>query len=311
MLGQVVRGLLVLAAIAPLVYSTLKNWPEVRLALLAADWSGLAGGLVILLLMMPLMGIIPWLTLRRLGIRQPIQKTLGLYFVSQLAKYLPGGIWAYPGRMVAYERSGVGRLLAIASVSREVVALFLGAAAAAVAGIFLGIEMPGWMKTATALGVAACAAVAVLATVPAVWRWSARIPLLRGSALSALADAETTFRLGWLGYTLPASLVFWAGAGLGFLQLVRAVVPTAPLGWLEAGSLFALAWCVGFVVFFLPAGLGARELALSLLLGNYIGAADALTIAMLARLWWMAAEAAFVAIAPFLLAERSGPPHGQ
>jgi hypothetical protein len=52
-------------------------------------------------------------------------------------------------------------------------------------------------------------------------------------------------------------------------------------------------------------------LALSLLLGNYIGAADALTIAMLARLWWMAAEAAFVAIAPFLLAERSGPPHGQ
>jgi len=301
------RFLLVLLALTPVVYSTWRNWPEVRLALLQAHWPRLLEGLGILLLAMPLMGLIPWLALRHLGVRQSVRKVMGLYFLSQLAKYIPGGIWAYPGRMVAYEKSGVGRVQAILSVSREVVALFLGSAAVALAGVFLKVQMPLWMQAATVFGILSCAAAVILTLVPAVWRWLSRIPFLRRSALAVLGDVGGTFNLRWLPGTLVISLVFWLAAGWGFLQLVRAVAPAAPIGWLEAGSIFALAWCVGFVIVFLPAGFGAREIVLSYLLSGYVSTADALTIALLARFWWMAAEALYVALSPLLLFEKAEP----
>ena len=302
------RFLLVLLALAPVAYSTWKNWPEVRLALFQSDWPRLAVGFGILLAAMPLMGLIPWLTLRHLGVRQSVRKVLGLYFISQLAKYIPGGIWAYPGRMVAYERSGVGRVQAILSVSREVVALFLGSAAVALAGVLLNVQMPLWMQAATIFGILACAVAVLLTLVPAVWRWLSRIPFLRRSALAVLGDAGTTFNLRWLPGTLAVSLVFWLVTGWGFLQIVRAVTPGASMSWLEAASIFNLAWCVGFVIVFLPAGFGAREIVLSYLLGPYVGTADALTIALLARFWWMAAEAVYVALSPLLLLGKTGSP---
>ena len=299
------RILLVLLALAPVAWSTWKNWPEVRLALEQASWPRLAEGFGILLLVMPLMGLIPWLTLRHLGVRQSIRRVSGLYFLSQLAKYIPGGIWAYPGRMVAYEKSGVGRVQAILSVSREVIALFLGSAAIALAGVFLQVRMAPWMQAATAFGILACMLALFLTLVPSVWRWLSRIRFLRKSALALLGDAGTTFNLRWLPGTLAVSLVFWLIAGWGFLQLVRAVAPTASLTWLQAGSVFALAWCVGFVIVFLPSGFGAREIVLTYLLGSYVGAADAITIALLARFWWMAAEAVYVALSPLLLLEKA------
>jgi uncharacterized membrane protein YbhN (UPF0104 family) len=299
------RFLLVLLALAPVAYSTWQNWPEVRLALIQAHWPRLAAGLGILLAAMPLMGLIPWLALRHLGVRQSFRKVSGLYFVSQLAKYIPGGIWAYPGRMVAYERSGVGRVQAILSVSREVVALFLGSAAVALAGVFLKVRMPVWMQAATLFGILSCVVAVLLTLVPGVWRWLSRFRFFRKSALAVLADAAGTFNLRWLPGTLAVSLVFWLGTGWGFLQIVRAVAPAASMGWLEAGSVFALAWCVGFVIVFLPAGFGAREIVLSYLLAGYVGTADALTIALLARFWWMASEGVYVALSPWLLSEKA------
>ena len=116
-----------------------------------------------------------------------------------------------------------------------------------------------------------------------------------------LGEAHTTFSLRWLPLALIASLVFWLGTGLAFLQLVRAIDPATTLTWIQASSIFALAWCVGFVIFFLPAGFGARELVLSYLLGRFISVGDALAVTLLARFWWMAAEAVFMATSPLLL----------
>jgi uncharacterized membrane protein YbhN (UPF0104 family) len=47
---------------------------------------------------------------------------------------------------------------------------------------------------------------------------------------------------------------------------------------------FAAAWCVGFLVVIAPAGGGAREAALIVLLGTGVGAARATVIAVVSRL---------------------------
>jgi len=303
-LQSLLRVSIVLLALAPFVYAIYKQWPDVYSALGDIYWPQLSLGLGLLILFTPLMGIIPWLTLRYLGVRQSMLKICGLYFISQLAKYLPGGIWAYPGRIVAYEASGIERVPAIVSVSREVIALFLGAAALAMTGVFLKLHVQPWMQAATVFGIVCCALVLLMTQVPAVWHGLSRWRLFQRSALALLGEAQTTFSLRWLPLVSVTSLVFWLGTGLAFLQLVRAVEPTAALTWLQASSIFALAWCVGFVIFFLPAGFGARELVLSYLLSRFIATGDALAVTLLARFWWMGAEAVFMAISPFLLIQK-------
>lgn len=301
---NLLRVSIVLLALAPFGYAIYKQWPEVYSALGDIYWPQLSLGLGLLILFTPLMGIIPWLTLRYLGVRQSVLKISGLYFISQLAKYLPGGIWAYPGRIVAYEASGIERVPAIVSVSREVVALFLGAAVLAMAGVFLKLNVQPWMQAATVFGIVCCILVLLLIQIPAVWHGLSRWRLFQRSALAILGEAQTTFSLRWLPLVSVTSLVFWLGTGLAFLHLVRAVDPAAALTWLQASSIFALAWCVGFVIFFLPAGFGARELVLSYLLSRFIPTGDALAVTLLARFWWMAAEAVFMAISPFLLIQK-------
>jgi hypothetical protein len=70
----------------------------------------------------------------------------------------------------------------------------------------------------------------------------------------------------------------------------------ASLSWLEAASIFALAWCAGFVVVFIPAGIGVRESVLAFLLSNIMPAGAALGLALLARLAWVVAEGFWILV---------------
>ena len=305
-LQNLLRFSVVLLALAPFVYATYRQWPEVKAALLLINWPHLYTALGLLILVMPLMGFIPWLTLKYLGVNKSFWEISGLYFVSQFAKYLPGGIWAYPGRIIAYEASKIDRLKAIVSVSREVTALFLGAAAFALFGIFLKLPMQPWMKVTTLSGIACCVIVVLVTQIPNVWRRFSKWKFIRKSALVMLGEAQTTFSLRWLPLALLASMIFWLGVGAGFHQLIKAVDPVNAITWLQATAIFSLAWCVGFVIFFLPAGFGARELVLTFLLNPFISTGDALAVTLLARFWWMAAEALYMAISPLLLNAKPG-----
>ena len=162
-------------------------------------------------------------------------------------------------------------------------------------GLFLGLPMPTWLQAATGLGILACIVAVLLTQVPKVWEMLARIPFLRKSALAALNSGQT-FSLRWLPDTFGISLVFWLATGVAFLFLVFAVNPATPLNALQGASLFALAWCVGFVIVFLPAGFGAREAVLSFLLTGIMPLPEAISVALLARFWWMAAEAVYLVI---------------
>jgi hypothetical protein len=179
--------------------------------------------------------------------------------------------------------------------------LFLGAAVFALTGVVLKLPMQAWMQAATIFGILCCAVVILVTQIPKVWQSLSRWKFFRKSALAMLGEAQTTFSLRWLPGVLLTSLIFWLGVGAAFLQLVRAVNPSTTLTWLQATSIFSLAWCVGFVIFFLPAGFGARELILSYLLSRFILTGDALAVTLLARFWWMAAEALYMAISPLLI----------
>ncbi|HLC02299.1 MAG TPA: lysylphosphatidylglycerol synthase domain-containing protein [Anaerolineales bacterium] len=288
------RLLILLAALAPLSYAMAKSWRDVRAALTHVNWSDFVLAQFLLFLVMPLMASISWFTVRRLtGVIGPYQ-AIRLYFISQLPKYLPGGIWAFPGRMLAYQRVGVDRIKSIVSVFREVTALFLGGATIALLGLSQGLPASGDLRLLLGIGIAGSILVLLLTQLPWFWRLLSSIRVLRSTALPMLEIPDQDVSLVWLPSAFVVSCVFWLALGASFRQLVLAINPSVSLSWIGAASLFSLAWCVGFVVVFVPAGLGIREAALAFLLSRFLPEGDALAVALLARLWWMGAEALWI-----------------
>jgi len=304
--------ILTLLVFFPLLQIIAQNWEAVRASFERIAWLPLAGSVLLLGIVLPWMASISWACLHSLGAHLPLRQVFGLYFVTQLPKYLPGGIWAFPGRMLAYQAVGVQPAPAVVSVFREVSALFLGAVIIGLLALFQDIVLDPALQLTLIIGLLACLGATGILQLKAFWKLALRLPFLKSTRLAQLASQTDDlcphqpglFSLAWLPGALVCSLVFWLGMGVPFRQLMVAISPAATgLSWLQAATLFALSWCIGFAVVFVPAGFGVRESALTLLLSRIVPLGDAVSIALLSRLWWMVVEAVCIAVSVWLLGD--------
>ena len=150
------RPILTLLAFYPLIRIIIIYRNDIRVVLSNIRWDLLLLSLLLLFLVLPLMASISWISLRYLDNALPSKKVVSIYFISQLAKYLPGGIWAFPGRMIAYQAVGVEQSSSIASVFREVSALVLSAIAVSLLVIFQDIPISNQLQWALIAGSIAC-----------------------------------------------------------------------------------------------------------------------------------------------------------
>jgi uncharacterized membrane protein YbhN (UPF0104 family) len=305
-LSTLARVVLLLVAFLPLAQMLYQHWPDVQHAFYQLDWLRLAASLVGLLLVLPWMASISWVCVHSLGAKMPVKQVFSLYFITQLPKYLPGGIWAFPGRMVAYRVAGMPDAYAILSVFREVAALFLGAVLVGGMALLGRAALEPVLQAAILLALLACLAAIALTHWAGYWKLLQASPLGKSKLFARLLQGELSVltNLGWLPGSLACSVLFWLAMGIPFAQLIAALSPTsAALNWLQAAALFALSWCAGFVVVFVPAGFGVRESALSLLLLPYLPAGAAASVALLSRLWWMLIEAVLIGISMALIGD--------
>jgi uncharacterized membrane protein YbhN (UPF0104 family) len=297
-LSGLFRWMILLLLTAPLGYALYKQWRGVQAVLSTIDWGYFAIGSVIQLIGLPLMGLISWIILFYLNSRQTYLKATGIYFISQLAKYLPGGIWAFPGRAVAYQAVGVDKVASVLSVMREVIALFLGAAIVGLLGLIQGLPFSDWINLTTIAGILICIVLVILTQIPGFWKLIKKIKLFQKINISIFEAKQSHLDFRWLGYTLLVSMVYWLITGVGFYYIAVAVSPNASnLTWLQSSSIFALAWCAGFVIVVAPAGIGVRESALTLLLSQTMPVSEAISVAIIARLWWTVTESLYILIA--------------
>lgn len=290
------RALLILVSVAPFAYALVRRWRGTSEVLRQANWPVLILAVFGLCIILPLMGAISWFTLRSLSQRLQFAKALVIYFLSQVPKYLPGGFWAFPGRMVAYRAAGVERSRSVVSVLREVAVLFSGAAMVGGLGLAIGLPISPGTQVGVGIGLGVSVAGLLVSQTNLFWRIARKVgwaePGLEGDGL-----AQVPVSLNQVLGSLLASLLFWLMLGFPFHELAVAVSPAAQqLNWIQCAALFSISWCAGFIVLFAPAGLGIREVAMAGLLGASLGSVDALGIALLARLWWTLAEAFWVGV---------------
>ena len=87
------------------------------------------------------------------------------------------------------------------------------------------------------------------------------------------------------------SVLMWLLLGLQAWLLLREIAPGPKSTFVLATGAFALAWLVGFLVVIAPAGAGAREAALVVLLGSVATGPQALSLALVSRFLMTAADA--------------------
>lgn len=221
---------------------------------------------------------------------------LRVFFVAQLGKYLPGGIW----NLVA--QVGMARDLKIPA-RQAATATFLAVALSVISALLLaGVVLPFALPDILADYWWAFLAVPVLAVLllprSVAW-WS-------GTAFRILRRPVTPVVLPWTVLLRSAGLLVlsWVLLGLHFGALVHGLPGSEENLWLLSIGLFALAWVAGFLVVIAPAGAGVREAALVLGFAAILPAGPVLTVAVLSRVLFVLADVLLAG--GLFLAGRSG-----
>lgn len=205
-----------------------------------------------------------------------------IWFLSNLARYIPGKVWQFVGAAQLARSAGIAAPLLLTSMVVHV--LFSILAAAAVAGVLLPYSALGigaWKPVGVALSVAgglgmvhpavinAGLGVATRLTRREVFTWSGR-----------WTDGVRLFLL---------SVLSWVLYGLAFFLFISslAAIPLGALPALTAAN--ALSFLAGYFAF-LPAGIGVREAAMTVLLDPVLPSGIAAILAVVSRLWMIAAE---------------------
>jgi glycosyltransferase 2 family protein len=207
---------------------------------------------------------------------------LRVFFIAQLGKYLPGGIWALVAQV------GMARDLKVPA-RQAATATFLAIAlsiisAVLLAGVTLPFAIPGLVQQYWWVFLVVPILVTLLLP-PVVEWWSAL-------AFRLLRRPVEPVRLSWsvllrLAVMLTLS---WVLLGLHFGVLVQGVGAEVASPWLLSIGLFALAWVAGFLVIIAPAGAGVREAALVLGFAAVLPAGAVLTLAVLSRFLFVLAD---------------------
>jgi uncharacterized membrane protein YbhN (UPF0104 family) len=271
--GRALVAVLVLAAV---VIAVIRTWHSVSSELSRLPVWSVAAALALMLL-----GLVPtvaaWrILLADLGSPLPWATALGVFFVGQLGKYLPGSLWVVLAQSDLAARHGVPRRrTAVVGLVQVGISIVVGLAMGvlAIPALVAGGVNKAWLLTMVALPVGAVILHPPILNrvVVQALRILRREPFEHEFSQRAVAGAAGVSALAWF----LIGLQLW----------VLAVGLHAPAGraLLAAGFGYALAASIGLLVVVVPAGLGARDVAIVLTLSTMMPRSAATAAAIVSR----------------------------
>jgi glycosyltransferase 2 family protein len=287
-----------IAGLAFVALRIVRDRQEIADALSSSDPVWLVVAVAFGMAAMTLLGVNWLLIVRRGGAPAPWRRGLYWFFVGQLGKYVPGGIWPIVGQAELAHRDRTPRPVAYWSTAMSMVATLLGAALTAA---IAGLVSPAGSRLIPALLTLGLIAVAVIFA-------SQRAR----DVLHRLADRVTSRELrlppaGWFALLVARYLPMWVlFAGMNVFS-VKALG-----GTLDADLVMTLiyatcvSWIAGFVIIGLPGGLGVREAVFISMMTGPLGAGLAVSVAVISRLVSVAVDLLGAAIS--VPVGRSAPP---
>jgi len=203
--------------------------------------------------------------------------------ISTFGRYIPGKIWFTVGRTLLAERLGIPKKKAFAAVLIETVYLVL-------TGLLFSIIVFYYINNHSAV---------FLFLFPGLFLL---ICLISPNLLTKIMNfilikfkKETLdINFSWINILILNSfyIVMWIGFGLQFFFLLKSVGISSNAFYLI--SIYPVSWVIGFIVVFLPSGIGIREGVMVILLSNFLTSPQAITISILSRIQMTLSELLFL-----------------
>lgn len=263
-----------------------EHWREVAaLRIDTAGWTMLFFAFSITLLAHTWAGLV-WSWILK-SFKQPVRCrwVLRVYLKTNIAKYLPGNVWHYYGRIWAVTNAGGS--LGAASISVLLEPLLMAAAALSIA--LIGSQL-GWVDEQRDIGSWGLEilglAIVLLAVHPRVL--NPGLQLVR--RLKGKAEGTDGFQIKHYPVVpLLGELGFLGLRGSGFLFTFMALTAVTPSQIPLLVTAFSLAWVMGLVIP-TPGGLGVFETTAIALLDQYFSTGLILSVVALFRLVSILAE---------------------
>jgi hypothetical protein len=243
------------------------------------------------------------LSLRWWGQHLAYRDAVGIWFLANLARFIPGVIWQFAGLSAMAMARGISPVAATGAVLLQQVVLLA-------TGLLLSIAMaPSFLGPWTA-GIPHGALIALAIAGAGVFIWAfPRVAAWLRPLIARLTKREFTWPqppTGNLAAYVAGLIGPWLVYGVSFWLFGQAVLGPAAPGLGLAIAAYTASYVAGIIAVLAPGGIVVREAALVAALTPAIGADGALVLAIGSRVWLTALELITAVIA--LLAVR---PHRQ
>lgn len=265
------RAMALALAAAAAVWAIVANWTQVRAALGQMSIAALAVSAAATFGYVGLT-MLSWQAI----VDVSIPTAARIFFVSQIAKYLPGGVWNFVAVGEAARGYSISRRRSISSLAVAVAISIVVGAMLALPFLVMGDDALRdryrWLLAAVPLG--------IVVLVPSVLNrcLNAALRLARRDRLDLPVSGRAIARSAFF------SAAAWAAIGLQIYVLLTALGMEASLaGLARAIGGYALGWTAGFLVFFVPAGVGVREVALGAVLAGTVDTGALVVVVITSR----------------------------
>lgn len=259
----------VLALLTLLIWRIYTDWPQVK----QVEWKISADKFILFLLVslpIPLVNAFSWhLITRSLGGKTSFKDNLTIWTLSNLARFLPGGFWQYPGRVYLSAQQGAGKIATTTAVFLE--AIFNASIAAVVA--LVAIKYLHWplnpalaevLFPLSALGVTFILLLSFPKFLQAVLRVMFKV-LRKPDNLSDIHPKP--FFLAMIIGSILLQIIL-AGATLYLISSFAA--SSLSIGMFAFVGIFSAGWLLGYLTILAPAGLGVQEVSIAAFLSYYM-----------------------------------------
>jgi len=276
------------------------QWPAIRERGLAWRFLPLSISAVLIVANLAWMIAIWNMSLRWCAARVRYLDAARIWFTANLARFLPGAVLQFASLALMASRYGVAPTAATATVLLQQIVLLL-TGLVLIAGFTPIVLHQGWWQGAFIAAVILGAALLLLLP-----RLTKRLP-----SLARLWSQVRPHQLP--GYAVLLA-VQWLLYGMAFRLLAIGLLgdSAATGSWGFYITAFTESYLAGVIAVFAPAGLLVREAAMISVLTPVLGGADAVILALAARLWHTALELlsglAVIAIPTAPASTLSGPP---
>lgn len=224
----------------------------------------------------PLLTLAWRMLLAGLGVHKPLRELFGIVGITQFAKYVPGNVAQYIGRVgMSLARGIPARALAVTLILETLLVVAAAIAVCVAAGALSDVGLDALrMHTTQLVLIGFVVALAIVGlfllrrAAPALLRRFA--PRYAPALDGALLPPQSALARAFLAYC-----AVYVGTGIGLILLARFLLPVAPHDYWLLIAVFSLAWVVGFVTPGAPGGFGVREGLMLLMLAPVYTTASA------------------------------------